>query len=321
MKRLLLVLTILCSTFLLIACSNQFSYVLLANTGGTVSGSISGTYAKGTTLSCGAQADEGFYFDGWYLNNKLVSTENPYNFTLTKNSQMVGRFSYTEYNIIYHLGSQGTLGPNSPLTFTINSNFDLENAVANTGYLFNGWYSESNFVHQITHISRGTNHDVELWAKYSQTNAFEQLWLSYYPNMTPPPHLNFFEVLEPSPTPPASNYQFMAGGLATVQEFNQWINSVGGIDMTSVMLSAMETQLQSILPGFAFPDGYDIGIKYYVTNFGTGPMAIYIEDDMEETVAAFLASLPAEQRALVEILFAGLTNGIDLSVANYSVVG
>lgn len=61
---------------------------------GTVSGS--GTYEEGSTAVLRANPASGYRFSGWYNGSTLVSTENPYNFTVTGNIELYARFSSAE---------------------------------------------------------------------------------------------------------------------------------------------------------------------------------------------------------------------------------
>ena len=60
--------------------------------GGTVEGS--GTYAYGETCTLIATANEGYTFVNWTENGEMVSTENPYTFTITGNRNLAANFTY-----------------------------------------------------------------------------------------------------------------------------------------------------------------------------------------------------------------------------------
>ena len=59
--------------------------------GGTVSGS--GAYAEGTGCTLTATPAEGYTFQNWTENGEVVSTENPYTFTVTGDRELVANFA------------------------------------------------------------------------------------------------------------------------------------------------------------------------------------------------------------------------------------
>lgn len=57
---------------------------------GTVTGA--GEYQEGTTVTLTATVNDGYKFTGWQENGSVVSTNNPYIFTVTENKALVGMF-------------------------------------------------------------------------------------------------------------------------------------------------------------------------------------------------------------------------------------
>lgn len=62
--------------------SYNFSVSNREDQGGRVNGSPNGVYTFGDSLSVSFIPNEGYIFEGWYIDGALVSTENPYYFTI-----------------------------------------------------------------------------------------------------------------------------------------------------------------------------------------------------------------------------------------------
>ena len=142
------------------------SYVL---NGGTVEGEnpTSYTYLSDSfTLTNPTRED--YIFLGWTgtLLDGLTS-EVTISKGSTGNRSYTANWKYDGYTINYHLNG-GTNSPDNPINFK--DTFDdiyLEDA-SRTGYIFDGWYDNANFEgSQIDVIPTGTNHDVDLYAKWN----------------------------------------------------------------------------------------------------------------------------------------------------------
>ena len=142
------------------------SYVL---NGGTVEGEnpTSYTYLSDSfTLTNPTRED--YIFLGWTgtLLDGLTS-EVTISKGSTGNRSYTANWKYDGYTINYHLNG-GTNSPDNPINFK--DTFDdiyLEDP-SRTGYIFDGWYDNANFDgSQIDVIPTGTNHDVDLYAKWN----------------------------------------------------------------------------------------------------------------------------------------------------------
>lgn len=107
-------------------------------TKGTVSGSGSYNYLDNVAIE--ATVNEGYTFIGWYDGETLVSTNNPYEFTMPYNDvNYVARYSTNEYSLsltnenvdLGSISGAGTFEYGSSVTIT---------AVPNKGVSFIGWY-------------------------------------------------------------------------------------------------------------------------------------------------------------------------------------
>ena len=105
---------------------------------------IDGEYEENTiiTLSATIIESETFIvtFDGWYLEDELLSVNTPYVFTVSNTDvSIIGRFSSVqiEYNITYNLVG-GTNHVSNPTKYTVESNITLQDPTK-FGYTFTGW--------------------------------------------------------------------------------------------------------------------------------------------------------------------------------------
>ncbi len=64
--------------------------------GGSVT-DLSGNYACGTELTLTATPDSCYNFDGWFVDDTLVSTNTEYTFTVTEDVDLEARFSIKSY--------------------------------------------------------------------------------------------------------------------------------------------------------------------------------------------------------------------------------
>ncbi|MCX7843123.1 MAG: fibronectin type III domain-containing protein, partial [Clostridia bacterium] len=116
-----------------------------ANTDGSVAGgSIYGdVYPAGTQVTLTAYPNSGKRFKQWNdANNTLVSTQNPYTFTLTDNIELAPVYeTFAGYTVTY-LGNGNTEGqapPPSSRTSGQSETIASKNTLVKTGYTFGGW--------------------------------------------------------------------------------------------------------------------------------------------------------------------------------------
>lgn len=81
----------------------QYRVTVICGEGGTYTGSKSGIYDENTELSFVALPDEGYLFDGYYINNKLVATDLKYSFNIDKNLTLEIKFAENVSNDFYYL--------------------------------------------------------------------------------------------------------------------------------------------------------------------------------------------------------------------------
>lgn len=107
-------------------------------TKGTVSGAGSYNYLDNVAIE--AAANEGYTFAGWYDGETLVSTNNPYEFTMPYNDVIyVARFSTNEYSLSLANENEDLGSISGAGTFEYGSNVTIT-ANPNKGVSFVGWY-------------------------------------------------------------------------------------------------------------------------------------------------------------------------------------
>lgn len=91
-----------------------FTVTLPESAGGTVSGS--GEYEQNTTATVTAVPAVGYVFSGWQENGEIVSTANPYSFTVTANRTLTAIFDAADTYSVTFSGSNVTLTGDSAAT-------------------------------------------------------------------------------------------------------------------------------------------------------------------------------------------------------------
>lgn len=128
--------------------SSLTRYTINVSSNNTTYGTVGGghQYFESSTCTLSATPTSIGTFDGWYENNTLVSTSNPYSFTVTGNRTLQGRFSErAQYTVTVSsedvtkgtVSGGGTYYEGSEITLT---------ATPNTGYAIDGWYINNSLV-------------------------------------------------------------------------------------------------------------------------------------------------------------------------------
>lgn len=79
----------------------KYDFFLIVNDGGSVSGTQSGTYEEGTTISLKASANTDYEFIGFYEGTTLISNNNIYSFNLEKSITIEAKFESLYYEVSY----------------------------------------------------------------------------------------------------------------------------------------------------------------------------------------------------------------------------
>lgn len=116
-------------------------------------GTVTGTaeeYTKGSSVTITATPNNGYNFDGWYIDNNLVSADTSYTFTADTDIALTAKFSKIQTS---HSGSVGTTS--YTVSFDTNGGSKISNKSvrkntsvstptipSKNGYTFAGWYSD-----------------------------------------------------------------------------------------------------------------------------------------------------------------------------------
>lgn len=105
----------------------------------------------------------GYTFDDWYLQNETT----PYDFNtpVTHDITLEAKWNPIIYHINYELDN-GTNDPENPSQYTVEDTVTFKNPTK-TGYIFEGWYTDSTFTTPITELPRGTTGDKTIYAKWT----------------------------------------------------------------------------------------------------------------------------------------------------------
>ena len=134
--------------------------------GGTVNGA--GSYEYNSNVLISVELNDGYSFDGFYIDNSRVCEENEYSFKMPyKDVDIETRFNLITYTISYDLVG-GTNNINNPTDYTVEDNKTLYDPTK-TGYTFNGWYNGSTKIESITKGMYGNLTLTAHWAANSYT--------------------------------------------------------------------------------------------------------------------------------------------------------
>ena len=120
------------------AAANGFSLTYKIGEGGTLSDN-SRTAKGGEECKVSATHKAEYIFDGWYVNDKLISTDETLSFTMPNGDATVeARFTKVYFSLTYKVGEGGTISDNSR---TAKVGEECKgSATPKDGYVFDGWY-------------------------------------------------------------------------------------------------------------------------------------------------------------------------------------
>lgn len=138
---------------------------------GTVAGTASGSYLKGSALRAIANAKSGAYFTGWYQANQLVSSSSTYDFTLEADTTLVAHFELEIIHYTLLISSEnslyGSVSGSPSGQYDENTTLTVV-ATAVDGASFDGWYSGTTLVSSDSPYVFDLVGNITLVAKFSQ---------------------------------------------------------------------------------------------------------------------------------------------------------
>ena len=156
---------------------NSYSITASSNptTGGTIDGT--GTYYHFSSCTLTATANTGYVFQSWSVADEVVSTDNPYTFTVNSTAELTANFSLISYDITATsnpttggiIDGTGTYDHFSSCTLT---------ATANTGYAFRSWSVNGETVSTDNPYTLTVSGAVELTANFDaqETTTLDNGW-------------------------------------------------------------------------------------------------------------------------------------------------
>lgn len=111
---------------------------------------------------------DGYSFGGWYTES---ACQNAFDFetAITKDMTLYAKWNLETYTITYEMDG-GENDESNPTSFTIESEtFVFKDPKERVGYLFDGWYYNSDYSHVATQVSQGYFGSITLYAKWVPT--------------------------------------------------------------------------------------------------------------------------------------------------------
>lgn len=107
---------------------------------------------------------KGYEFSGWYSDKRYVNAVASSRI-MRKSCTLYAKWKVKKNSINYHTDG-GVLPDSVPKKFSKNEEDIILPEPTKKGYRFIGWYSDSRFTSKITKIKKGTNRDVDVYAKW-----------------------------------------------------------------------------------------------------------------------------------------------------------
>ncbi|HHU42953.1 MAG TPA: leucine-rich repeat protein [Clostridiales bacterium] len=154
---------------------NEYTISFETN-GGSPVDSISADYGEQITAPNSPER-EGYSFEGWFVDSDLgnefsFDTMPPQDITIYAGWQAI------DYNITYNLDG-GENNQSNPQTYTIETDsFELLTPTKEH-YTFLGWFADSGYDNEITHIGGGETGDITIYAKWVDEVYVDGLTLKY----------------------------------------------------------------------------------------------------------------------------------------------
>ncbi len=144
------------------AITYEIDYML---NGGTNNAANPTIYTVGDSAFIRKPAKKGYLFEGWYLDSdfktRVYGVSN-----LNGDVTLYAKWSEAVENRIHYMLVDGTNHKDNPESFTVESKTITLKTPIRNGYLFEGWYADSEYTIPVTDVPAGTAEDVYLYAKW-----------------------------------------------------------------------------------------------------------------------------------------------------------
>ena len=124
----------------------------------------------GDRIELSATVNDGYNFEGWYMNGGLVSTEKEFTLTVTANVRVEARYNYYTVTTMSYSDREGLAGTYTELNAKKVSvgNTVTVTATVNDGYNFEGWYINGECVsNELEYTLKMRAQNASLEARYS----------------------------------------------------------------------------------------------------------------------------------------------------------
>lgn len=145
---------------------------------GTVENLEDKEYKAGEKIVLRAKPKEDYSFSGWYIEDKLLSTQNPYTYEVKEEVTIVAKFAVKEepeepevpvtYTVTLTAGEGGTVTPLTQTAYESGTKITLA-ATANEGYTFSGFYENSTLISSENPHTYTVTKDIEIRAMFEVT--------------------------------------------------------------------------------------------------------------------------------------------------------
>ena len=149
----------------------SFEITVMAEEGGTVTGSSTGTYAYGDTLHLNAVANQGYTFTNWTKNGTVVSNNASCDFPVTETATYIAHFSTNAYQITASTNPTGAGTISGAGEYNYGASCTLT-VTPNEGYTFVNWTKDGQLVGTSTSITFTVTGDADYVANFI-TNTYE----------------------------------------------------------------------------------------------------------------------------------------------------
>jgi uncharacterized protein (TIGR02145 family)/uncharacterized repeat protein (TIGR02543 family) len=141
----------------------SIAYVLNGGTNSTINPD---SYTiESSTITLEAAKRTGYQFNGWFSDSLSLAPVREISSGSSGNKTLFARWTPVNYTITYVLyGGNNHL--QNPATYTIETNTITLLDAKRTDWVFSGWYSDSNFINQVTEIVTGSTGDKIFYAKW-----------------------------------------------------------------------------------------------------------------------------------------------------------
>lgn len=114
---------------------------------------------------------DGYKFVGWFTDSTFAEgTEYDFEQDVNENFTLYAKWSLVEYEILYLMG-KGANNEANPVSYTIETPTVKLQPPTRTGYVFDGWYYDKEYINTATQITEGSTGNVKLYAKW-ETKTF-----------------------------------------------------------------------------------------------------------------------------------------------------